>query len=74
MQTRLIFASVFFALMGVGQAPAQEQSVQPGVNDQYKDPDQILRLQAGGGTRGTEQGPERKLLPHFPESPHRRQA
>ena len=38
MQTRQIVAAVFLALIGLGQVPAQEQSVQPGVNDQYKNP------------------------------------
>jgi hypothetical protein len=38
MQTPLIFVAVFLALVGVGQAPAQEQSVQSGVNDQYQNP------------------------------------
>ncbi|MFI5382120.1 MAG: class I SAM-dependent methyltransferase [Tepidisphaerales bacterium] len=37
-QARLIFAALAIALVFVGRAPAQEQSVRPGVNDQYKNP------------------------------------
>ena len=38
MQTRLVFAAMLLALVFVGGMFAQDQSVSPGVNNQYKDP------------------------------------